>query len=360
MKIILDIIQAAILEIHEKRIVFILDGYSCDYDHENEINKIKKLVYENKNFFLEIVYDIKTSKDAENLYKNLDPKHHINYNTDDVEKYFYFGKLKLLSEMRKYFNKNEIPAKYKETFGENASYFFEYKNLKKTKKIKFKEFVQQKKAEIKNEILYFCGDSKCKLYFNEINRYIESNNKFFYDDIIQYIPANYIEINIEPKPDPAHYGEDFDKDILPKYYSLNYSFPLVKDIMREIAMEKGSIDMKNPEFLKLPGSVLGSNFDVEMNKIFLKLIDGSNFFEHTDKIKIFVDNIMEKNEKNTPLIFQNKDVILKFNNNLFRHKINYDKINFNNYTCIVVFQNEFCGKAFDILFFTKKKLDNRF
>ena len=93
-----------------------------------------------------------------------------------------------------------------------------------------------------------------------------------------------------------------------------------------------------------------------MNKIFLKLIDGSNFFEHTDKIKIFVDNIMEKYEKNTPLIFQNKDVILKFNNNLFRHKINYDKINFNNYTCIAVFQNEFCGKAFDILFFTKKKI----
>ena len=145
--------------------------------------------------------------------------------------------------------------------------------------------------------MYFCGDSKCKLYFNEINRYIESNNKFFYDDIIQYIPANYIEINIEPKPDPAHYGEDFDKDILPKYYSLNYPFPLVKDIMREIAMEKGSIDMKNPEFLKLPGSVLGSNFDVEMIKIFLKLIDGSNFFEHTDKIKIFVDNIMEKTKK---------------------------------------------------------------
>ena len=99
---------------------------------------------------------------------------------------------------------------------------------------------------------------------------------------------------------------------------------------------------------------MGSNFDVEMNKIFLKLIDGSNFFEHTDKIKIFVDNIMEKNEKNTPLIFQNKDEILKFNNNLFRDKINYDKINFNNYTCIAVFQNEFCGKAFDILFFTKK------
>ena len=358
MKIIFDIITNALKVLKEKRKVFILDSYSCEYDPENILEQIKNYVLENKKFFVEIVYDIKTLKDGEKLFNNIAPTNHINYNVDYPEKYFYFEELKLFSQIKANFQENEIPEEYSKIFGENVSYFFEFK---KKKEIDFKEFTKQKKLEIKNEILKFC-DGKGHFYLGKIEEYIKKEEKFSYDDIIKFIPGNYIQIIIEPKPNPLCYGEDFDEEKFPKYYSLKYSFPLIGKIIQEILEDNHFINMKNPQFLNLPPAALGINFEIEMNKIFQKLIDDECFFGHTKKIKIFIENILEKKEKEKGQIYKKKDVILKIEENkyLCEKKNSFKNINFNQYTCTAVFQEEFCGKAFDTLFFVKQEEENSF
>lgn len=357
MTMIKDIIILALNNINGSQKVFIIDGYSCEYDTDNILNQLINLVLEEKNFFLEIIYDIKNTKDSELLYKNLSPNNYINYNTDSPNKYFYYTKLKLFSEIKKNFLEEQIPEQYEEVFGENVSYFFEFKKVEKI--MTFDAFVEQKKGKIKEDILKFCNGN-CKYYLNEINEYIQTKQKFLYNEIIKYVPANYIEINIEPKPNAEHHGEDLEKETFIKHYSLNYSFPLVKKVINEILMSHSFIDMKNKDFLDLPGAALGTNFDIEINKIFRDLMEEKSFFGHTNKTKIFVENILEKNERNQEQIQNYTDVVFKVNKNLSEDKKAYDQINFNDYTCIAVFQNEFCGKAFDILFFIKKKEDKNY
>ena len=366
MEIILEVMNIVVLEIKEKRKVFILDGYSCEYDNDGILKEIIKLVYGKKNFFVEVIYDIKSPRDAEMLYINLNPYNHINYNTNLIEKFYYFDKLKLFSDIKKNLKENEIPEKYSEIFGENVSYFFEHE---KNNNISFDDFVKKKKLEIKNEILSFC-DENCRFHLNEINEYIENNNVFLYEDIIKYVPSNYIKIIIEPKPIPENFGDDLKNEKFPKYYKLEYSFPLIKEIMKEIIMENGFINMKNPQFLQLPGPALGINFDIEMNKILQELIDKEYFFEHKIKTKIFVDDILEKFgleqsqkiKENTEKDELYKDAIAKLydRNEILEQRIKFENIDFNQFTCIAVFQNYFFGKAFDLLFFIKNKENTLF
>ena len=114
-------------------------------------------------------------KDSELLYKNLNPEHHINYNVNYTEKYYYFEKLKLFSMIRNNFEGRELFDTYASIFGENVSFLFEFNS----KNIKFDEFVKLKKGEIKNEMLnFFSGD--CKLFLKQIIDYIESKKKFLY------------------------------------------------------------------------------------------------------------------------------------------------------------------------------------
>ena len=354
MQMIHEIIIIALNEIKEEQKVFVLDGYSCEYDSKNILNEIKKDVINKQNFFLVIIYDVKTLKDAEILYKNINSEHHINYNTDEINKYFYFAKLKLFSELRQNFKENEIPEKYSEIFGENVSYFFEYQKDKNN--ITFDDFVTKKHNQIKEEIINFFINNG-NYYLNEIEKLIETQEKFLYNEILKFIPANYIEINIEPKPDPKYSGENYLDDVIVKKYSLDYCFPLVNKVVKEILKSQGLINMKSDEFLNLPGGALGTNFDIEMNRILKELMKEKNFFEHTKKVQINIENIFEKNSNNKRKIYEYNDVVLEVNKYYKKDKKNFDKIDFNSFTCIGVFQNEFCGKAFDILFFTKKEND---
>ena len=274
--------------------MFIIDGYSSEYDKDNTLKDIKKLVLEKRNFFVEIIYDIKTPEDGIILYENLNPNNHINYNTYLPEKFYYFAKLKLFSQIEKYIIKDKIPEKYSQIFGENLSYFFEY--LKKKDKMSFKEFVEEKKRSIKDDILKFCIDN-CKLYLNEIINYIVEKKKFLYGEIIKYVPANYITINIEPEPIKENCGYDLKNEKCIKYYTLEFSFPLIQEIMKEISEDISYINMKNPQFLKAPAEAIGINFDIEMNKKIIKLFENDNFFEHSKKIKISVKDILEILEK---------------------------------------------------------------
>ena len=196
-----------------------------------------------------------------------------------------------------------------------------------------------------------------KRWINEIEKLIETQEKFLYNEILKFIPANYIEVNIEPKPDPKYFGENYLEDVSEKKYSLDYCFPLVKKVVKEILKSQGFINMKSEEFLNLPGGALGTNFDIEMNRILKELMKEKNFFEHKEKVQINIENILEKNGNNKTQIYEYKDVVLEVNKYYKKDKKKFDKIDFNSFTCIGVFQDEFCGKAFDILFFTKKEND---
>lgn len=361
MSIVLETIKNAITEIKEKRKVFIIDNYSTEFDKEYILKDIIDLVYSKKNFFVEIVYTIINQKDSALLYKNLNPEHHINYNVTFTEKYYYFEKLKLFSEVRNNFEERELFDTYASIFGENVSFLFEFNSIN----IKFNEFVKLKKDEIRNEMLnFFSGD--CKLFLNQIIGYIESKKKFLYDEIIKYVPGNYVDIIIEPKPDPKCWGDDIGKEKFPKYYTLNYSFPLIKEIMMEISSGISFINMKNPQFLKSPGPTLGINFDNEMIKILMTLVDKEYFFEFNKKKKIFVEDILEKfykdekKRKNLNQLYQNAILKMYQDNDILFQKELFEQINFFEYNCIAVFQKSFFGKAFDALFIIKNEGDKHY
>ena len=200
---------------------------------------------------------------------------------------------------------------------------------------------------------------KNRYYLNEIFSKIENKEKLYYCELIKYVMGNYIKITFDPEIIIERGFELFNSNtyIIPEKFMLSYSFPLIKNIINEILFQKGFIDMKDPRFLELPPQLLGANFDIEMTNILKNLMDEEYFFEYKEKIKIYIDDILEKKENENEQIYKKKDVIKKINENelLMRKKKECENINFKNYSCIGVFQNDFCGKAFDILFFTKEK-----
>ena len=370
-KIILDIINVVIEEVEifgkDSKIMklFVLDGYSNEYDKENILKNIIELTRDkkdsiNQKFFLYIVHDIINYNDAECLFKNISPDNEINSNSQLFETYYYIENLKQISELKNRLEneQEQFPEKYLEIFGENVSFFFEYKI---EEDMLFDDFIKKKKIEIKNEICnFYMGDkNKSKYYLNTIDQYIKEKKVFSYDEILKYVPANYIKIIMEPKYKPQPLGEH--KIFMKPYrnYSLRYSFPLIEDIIKDILSNRYFINMKDPEFLKLSPAVLGINFDYEMLKILDSLMENKIFFGHEKKIKIYVENIIEKN---TGQIYSKEDVLSKIDKNkkIKEEKLFCDTINFRDYTCIGVFQNNPNGKAFDVLFFIREKKQKKF
>ena len=244
--------------------VFILDGFSSIYDKNKILPNLINLVIEKKNFFLEIIYDIKNKEDSENLYLSISPQNSLNSMLTNINKCYYFEELKTFSEIKKNLENDEIqkiPNKYEKFFGENVSYYFEYKS--KEGKL-FEDFVSEKKSEIKSEILEFYKSYNYNIfsYLTKIDELILKKEKFLYNDIIKYIPGNYIKVIIEPKQTYDDIGYEYHEK--QKYYKLDYCFPLVRTIIHEIIVKERIINMKNPDFLKLPPQALGINFDINI------------------------------------------------------------------------------------------------
>ena len=120
--------------------------------------------------------------------------------------------------------------------------------------------------------------------------------------------------------------------------------------------------MKEEKFLQLPASVLGSNFDVEMNNLFHKLITKKIFCNHQKKYFKDINSILEKSSNiNGNQIYKKDDVINFINNSIelkeLKKAIKF--IIFNNYTLILIFQENFFGKAFDMLILIQKNKEKK-
>ena len=351
---ILDIITKILIEVKEKKLLFILDGYSEYYDKEKKyLHKIDRLVC--CDYFLYINHDILTYEDSNFFYYNFNPVNYVNYFPEYGFIISYYPEIKTLNtiDVKNY----TFPIEYYKFFGENVSYFFEYECKKN--KINFIQFVEQKKSEIKKEIKEFI-----KTNFNifeqlkKINEIIINHEKIIYSEIISYIPLNYIKIEfVEKPPNGKYYFTNSDNVEKVKNYYLYYSFPLVKNCIEELLnKESYFLNIKDPEFLKLPGQIIGLNFDYEMNEIFKKSIQKEKFFNHQKKILKFINEILDKNSSKKDNQIYKEEEVINFLNNNKEYKImknEFSKINFNDYSLILILQNNYSGKAFDILLFIK-------
>ena len=98
-----EIINISLENIKAKKIVFILDGYSFQYDPKNKLKDLIQKVSDIKKIFIEVIYDIKNLNDSEILYQNLNPENRLNYDTSNCNKYSCYTKLKIFSEIKKIF-----------------------------------------------------------------------------------------------------------------------------------------------------------------------------------------------------------------------------------------------------------------
>ena len=120
--------------------------------------------------------------------------------------------------------------------------------------------------------------------------------------------------------------------------------------------------MKEEKFLQLPASVLGSNFDVEMNNLFHKLITKKIFFNHQKKYFKDINSILEKSSIVNGLQIYKKSDVIKFiegSKELKQLKKDIKLVNFNDYTLILIFQENFFGKAFDMLILIQKNKEKK-
>ena len=354
MDLVKNIIQNIKNELNEEKILFIIDSYSKKYDINDTLKKIKELISKN---YLFIIYDCLNYSDSYNFYLNFNPIHNINFYTDFFERYYYYPEIKTIKSLK---IENQLPEEYCEKFSQNVNYYFEYKK----RNIDFLLFIKEKKSEIKKEINYFLNSKQnCKKFLKHIYNIIENKEKIEYNDILSYIPLNYIKIDIVGKPEGKYFETDYVKVKNREFYYLEYCFPLIKECIEDILFENNNIiNMKDEKFLQLPTPILGSNFDIEMNNLFHKLITKKKFFNHEKKYFKDINSIIEKSSNiNGNQIYTKSDVINFINNSMelkeFKKAIKF--VNFNDYTLILIFQENFFGKAFDMLILIQKNKEKK-
>ena len=355
MDLVKNIIQNIKNEINEEKILFIIDSYSKKYDLNDNLKKIQKLISNN---YLFIIYDCLIYSDSYIFYNNFDPNHNINFYIEDFfERYYYYPEIKTINSLK---IGDKVPKDYCKIFGQNVNYYFEFEK----RNIDFSIFVKEKKSEIKNEINDFLNSNKnCKKFLKQIYNIIENKEKIEYNDILSYIPINYIKIDIEGKPKGKYYETSYYEVQNREFYYLEYCFPLIKECIEETLFENNNlINMKDEKFLQLPAPVLGANFVIEMNNLFHKLITKKKFFNHEKKYFKDINSILENfSNVNGIQIYKKSDVIKFINNSMELKQLKKDIkfVNFNNYTLILIFQENFFEKAFDMLILIQKNKEKR-
>jgi hypothetical protein len=251
----------------------------------------------------------------------------------------------------------EIPKDYKNIFGENAFYLFKYKKENN----EFEKFVEKEEKEIKDELVYFYNkvyeyhQIDKKAIIEKLIEYIDEKKEIEYDkEFLENIPSNYIIIYRKKNEESNKF-----------YYSFDYCFPLIKNILKKMIKNTFFIDIKNPLFYKLSDAAMSINFDEFINFYFENQESFFGYKSHEIE-KTYDEYCLEKNsvDEYGEQLFLFIDVIDVLDENLsdryLRLKEKYmNRELIKNKKIIIVFQ-DFHGKFVDILFIVKNDNQDKY
>ena len=332
----------------QKKPTFILDNYSYLYDNNNKLKSIELNSKNADKYNLYIIYSIIDQLDQKAFVKEFKNNTKFNPLLGTTHAICYLPALRYLSEIKNNLIDDGyvIPNEYENIFGENAYYLFKFLKSKN----KFEDFITKEEIKIINDLENFY--SKVPDKKKEMEKLIEIIDEKkeinFNENLFMNIPSSYIIINKKENEKT----KDF-------YYTLEYSFPLIKKILTNLSKKTFFIDITHEEFLNLNDVVMSLNFDEFINHYFKN--EDIIFGYKKDEIeKCLDDYCLEKNklDKYGNQLYLRTDVmkILKENktNNylkLVKEYKNRDKLK--NKKLIIVFQN-IRGKFVDILFLVQK------
>ena len=341
-ELIQQIIEKYLIEYQDNYPLFIIDNFSYCYDEDNIVDQLEKKCFEYKRFNLYLIFDIKCQKDQKTFINLYAPNNRI-YDENDIEEkkiYFYHQNLKSFKLIKNYLIKDNIaiPENYEKYFGDNSSYFFSFH---KNKKLNFDEFVERQKLEIIFEInqFYECISNN-KEIINNIYYFIKRKNVDFSYDYFNLLPGNYINFTKELLEDKTY------------KYSIDFSFPLIKECFEDIIKKKFFINIRDEEFINLEKGPMEINFDIYMKDWIKKkrVLFGIN--ETDIEIIDNEDDILENNKFDITVKQMNKkkDIIQSINQNLklvnFKEKYLKKKLK---YKKLIIIYQKFSGKTTDFL-----------
>ena len=361
--IIHQIASLYISKFSNQKFLIIIDQYSFTYDEDKDIEKIKSVCKEVNIFDLFIIYSIEAIEDQiffirkfiKNTFIESEPldilsTNYITFQNHEVSCYYKY-EYRNYKLLQKYFP-GDIPVKYNDYFGDNISYFFQFKCQNQ---ISFSDFVEQIKDKMAENIHGFyknnyysyqkLHDILSKIILNE-NKIINENIELF-DNIngSYFIFYKYFDKN---------------NNITYKY---TYAFPLVKVIYEDFLNATDInffIDIKNPKFLEMDGVSMGVCFDNFMNWWFKKKSENKLFEFPCEDIEVYnINYLIKKNTKNFNIrtMYTNEYIFKEIEKNEDLKIIKDQFYISNSKKCILVFQ-KFNAKSIDILFIIKINNNN--
>ena len=271
--------------IQNKRNYFII----IDHISENEHNDIKDF----ENYALKDPYCyiielpcIKTFQEKNNFLKD----YYIN-EEESLESYDDKDKITFIKRTKKYgiiystdfyrpiFNKNNDELIFQQNFGKNIFYYSLWNNVEKNnKKLEIKKFIEKQMDELCKYFKDNYNNDEELLSFNikTIVDTIEEKKEITNKDFIAHLPLDYfVLINKNNK------------------YFLQYSFPLVGEVIKKLNISSSVELIKSRKFISyfdnfLKGGIMEKVFAEKMHKNYLEILSN-------DLISINIDRIIDNN-----------------------------------------------------------------
>jgi len=363
MSLINQIASLYISKYPRQKFLVIIDEFSTKYDEDKDIISFKQICKDMQIFDIFIIYSIENINDQQffiqKYIKNtfiqsekLDilSQNYIRFENKEVSCYYKY-EYRNYNLLQKNFQ-NDIPKTYYYYFGDNISYYFQYKSLKN---ISFEDFVNQVKDIIAGHILEFLEDidySNQKMY-DLLSNIISNENKIMGEniDLFNKINGSYFIF---------YKFFDINNNLTYKYV---YAFPLIRIIYEDLRNSFDSkffIDIKNSKFLELDGISMGVCFDNFMNWWFKRKAENKIFEFNNEEIQTYtLKYLIKKNTKNISIKeMYNIDFLKKeINENKELREIQIQNNILSSKKCIIIFQ-DFNAKSIDILFIIKNN-DNK-
>ena len=348
----------------DQKFLLVIDQYSSKYDEESILDVIKNACIDNEIFNLFIIYSIKTFEDQKFFIKKLSSENflvpeklekpyiedlkYINHEISCYYKYEYRN----YSCLEKNFPKEEIPNDYKVFFGDNISFFFQFKSENALEKITFEDFISKIKENIARDVIEF---------FDEMNYYGCKMNEILKKIIDNEGKVMVMNFELFNALNGSYFIFDKFEDKNKNYkYKYEYAFPLIRIKYEDLYKSTDVnffINIKNPHFLELDGISMGVCFDNFMNWWFKKRAEDKIFEFSKEEIKTYnLKYLIKKNSKNITIkeMYKNEYIEKEINDSEELKQLqNQLDDDINSKKCLIIFQ-EFNAKSIDILFIIKK------